>query len=180
MSEITSADLLQLLQKIEHRSHQYAVGLPKQKVQEYWEGVLFNITGLGVIAPLQEVREILNYPDGLTQVPGTQAWLLGMANIRGNLLPIIDLQQFLGGSPVVVGRRSRVLVVNHQGLYSGLLVGEVQGMRHFLAEQRTRVPILPEYIRQFVQGAYEYEGAVRPVFSMNLLAENTEFRVSSL
>lgn len=53
-----------------------------------------------MIAPLEEVKEILNYPDGVTRVPGTQAWLLGMANIRGNLLPLIDLQQFLGGVPV--------------------------------------------------------------------------------
>ncbi|WP_428608055.1 chemotaxis protein CheW [Sedimenticola sp.] len=180
MTETTSADLLHLLQNIESRSHQNAVGLPKHKVQQYWEGVLFSIAGLGVIAPLQEVKEILNYPEELTQVPGTQDWLLGMANIRGNLLPIIDLQQFLGGAPVVIGRRSRVLVINHQGLYSGLLVGNVQGMRHFLEEQRTSVPILPEYIRQFVQGAYQIEGAIRPVFSMHLLAENTEFRVASL
>lgn len=180
MTETTSADLLHLLQTIENRSHQYAVGLPKHKIQQYWEGVLFSISGLGVIAPLQEVKEILNYPEELTQVPGTQAWLLGMANIRGNLLPIIDLQQFLGGAPLVIGRRSRVLVINHQGVYSGLLVGNVQGMRHFLEEQRTGVPILPEYIRQFVQGAYQVEDAVRPVFSMNLLAENTEFRVASL
>ncbi len=180
MTETTSANLLQLLQNIESRSRQYAVGLPKHKIQQYWEGVLFSISGLGVIAPLQEVKEILNYPEELTRVPGTQEWLLGMANIRGNLLPIIDLQRFLGGAPLVIGRRSRVLVVSHQGLYSGLLVGNVQGMRHFLEEQRTAVPVLPEYVRQFVQGAYVVEGAVRPVFSMNLLAENTEFRVASL
>lgn len=180
MTETTSADLLHLLQDIENRSQQNAAGLPKQKTQQYWEAVLFSISGLGVIAPLQEVKEILNYPEVLTRVPGTQPWLLGMANIRGNLLPIVDLQQFLGGAPLVIGRHSRVLVINHQGIYSGLLVGDVQGMRHFLEEQRTGVPGLPEYIRQFVQGAYEAEGAVRPVFSLNLLAENTEFRVASL
>ncbi|MCW8890515.1 MAG: chemotaxis protein CheW, partial [Sedimenticola sp.] len=163
MTETTSADLLHLLQRIENRSHQYAVGLPKQKIEQYWEGVLFSISGMGVIAPLDEVKEILNFPEGVTRVPGTQVWLLGMANIRGNLLPLIDLQQFLGGAPVVIGRRSRVLVINHQGLYSGLLVGDVQGMRHFLEEQRTPVPTLPESIRPFVQDAYEIEGATRPV-----------------
>jgi twitching motility protein PilI len=180
MTETTSTDLLRLLQNIESRSHQYAVGLPKQKIQQYWEGVLFSISGMGVIAPLEEVKEILNYPDGVTRVPGTQTWMLGMANIRGNLLPLIDLQKFLGGAPVVIGRRSRVLVINHQGLYCGLLVGDVQGMRHFLEEQRSVVPALPDTIRQFVQGAYEIEGAIRPVFSMNLLSENTEFRVASV
>lgn len=180
MVEKTSADLLQLLLDIERRSRLYAVGLPKQKIENYWEGVLFSIAGMGVIAPLKEVKEILNYPSGLTPVPGTRDWLLGMANIRGNLLPIIDLQQFLGGSPVVLGRRSRVLVINHQGLYAGLLVGDVQGMRHFLDQQHTTVPVLSDNIRQFVQGAYDYQGTIRPVFSMNLLAENTEFRVASL
>ena len=180
MAEKTPADLLHLLQSIEQRSRQNAVGLPKQKLQQFWEGVLFSVTGLGVIAPLDEVKEILNFPPEVTRVPGTRPWLLGMANIRGNLLPIIDLQQFLGGAPVVIGRRSRVLVVNHQGLYAGLLVGDVQGMRHFLDEQRATVPTMSDNLRQFVQGAYEYEGSVRPVFSMNILAENTDFRVASL
>lgn len=180
MTDQTPADLLLLLQEIEQRSQQHAVGLPKEKAEQYWEGVLFSIAGMGVIAPLDEVKEILNHPSELTRVPGTRDWLLGMANIRGNLLPIIDLQQFLGGSPVAIGRRSRVLVINHQGLYAGLLVGNVEGMRHFLEQQHASVPELSNNIRQFVHGAYEYQGAIRPVFSMNLLAENTEFRVASL
>ena len=47
-----------------------------------------------------EVVEILPMPQ-VTPVPGAQPWLLGVANIRGNLLPIVDLKQFLEGERTV-------------------------------------------------------------------------------
>jgi twitching motility protein PilI len=43
-----------------------------------------------------EVNEILTLPV-LTPVPGTRSWLLGVANVRGNLVPVIDLRDFIEG-----------------------------------------------------------------------------------
>ncbi len=50
-----------------------------------------------LIAPLNDIKEILNFPSAITKVPGTKPWMLGIANIRGTLLPVIDLQLFLIG-----------------------------------------------------------------------------------
>lgn len=176
----TAKGVIQLLQDIEKRSLKFASGLPQnEEDKRFWEGVLFVAAGSNAIAPLHEVKEILNFPSALTKVPGTKNWMLGIANIRGNLLPIVDLQLFLGGIPTVIGRRSRVFIVNHQGLFTGLLVGQVQGMRHFSDKQAVQPPSLPGAIRQYVQHAYELDGSVWPVFSMNLLAESSGFRVAA-
>jgi twitching motility protein PilI len=180
MAESSSADILQLLGEIERRSRHNAGGMPQeQKGQQLWEGVLCTIAGIKVIAPLHEVREILNYPPAVTHVPGTKSWVRGIANIRGNLLPIIDLQVFLGGKPVVPGRRSRVLVINHHGLFAGLLVGNVQGMRYFAEDQHADVPVLPNAVQPFTKDAYVLDGEIWPVFSMNTLAENPGFQVAA-
>lgn len=51
--------------------------------------------GLGVLLPLGQTSEIFN-PPPLTSVPHTQAWLLGVANLRGGLCSVVDLGGFMG------------------------------------------------------------------------------------
>ncbi|MEJ1296126.1 MAG: chemotaxis protein CheW [Candidatus Sedimenticola sp. (ex Thyasira tokunagai)] len=181
MAVMTSDETIKLLRDIESRSRRFAAGLPQQvEAKQFWEGVLFLSSGIHSIAPLSEVKEILNYPPAVTSVPGTKPWMLGVANIRGNLLPLIDMQLYLGGEPTKIGRRSRVLVIDHQGLYAGLLVGDVRGIRHLTDEQGAPVPALPDSVRQYIQRAYKLEGAVWSVFSMGMLAENSDFRVAAI
>ncbi|MCP4992441.1 MAG: chemotaxis protein CheW [Gammaproteobacteria bacterium] len=180
MERLDSTQLVQVLRDIERRSRQMGAGLPQEEViQSVAECVPFSVGGVGLVAPLSEVREILNYPSSVTRAPGTKKWVSGVANIRGNLLPIIDLQIFLGGNPILIGRRSRVLVINHQNLFVGLLVGDVQGMRHFQEQQRVTVPNITGPVGQYVRTAFSDGDKVWPVFSMNLLAESPGFQVAA-
>jgi twitching motility protein PilI len=169
--------LLALLRSIEARCLAHAVGLPQQVVAEKtWEGVLFAVAGRLFVTPLGEVKEILNRPAAMTLVPGTRPWVVGVANIRGSLLPIVDLQLFLGHRQTVPGRRSRVLVIDHEGVYSGLLVDSMVGIRHFfLSERSSNPPDLPETLKKYVDTVYERGTEVWPVFSMHRLAASEEF-----
>ncbi len=182
MPSRTPHELVQLLNDIEQRSVAQISSLPElEEAHHYWEGVLFTLDQKRLIAPLNEVVEILHYPAGITHVPGTHAWVKGVANVRGTLLPIIDLQLFLGGHPVMTGRRCRVLVIKHQGVFSGLLVKEVMGMRHFSQErQLDYTPAGDGLLERFIEGAYEYEGENWPIFGMFALAESTEFQMAAL
>lgn len=173
--------MFHVLQEIEERCLQQAVGLPQQQhAEETWEGVLFSVGGRVLISPLGEVKEILNYPSAMTHVPGTKTWVRGVANIRGNLLPIIDLQAFLVERATVPGRRSRVLVVDHEGAFSGLLVDQAVGIRHFKPSARTGVVSgLPDSIQRFIVYTYEADGEKWPVFSMYRLAESAEFQFAA-
>jgi twitching motility protein PilI len=175
------ARLYQTLQEIEQRCLAHAVGLPQQPtLEESWEGVLFAIGGRMVVAALGEVKEILNYPTAVTLVPGAKIWVKGVANIRGNLLPIIDLQGFLLGRSTVLGRRSRVLVIDHKGFVSGLLVDEMVGIRHFRPSDRVQESVdLPPAVADFVEYFYGQGDAIWPVFSMRRLSDNTEFQYAA-
>lgn len=182
MADNPSQELIYLLKEIERRSRQNAAGLPEHAhAQGQWEGILFRVAGTDVVAPLDEVKEIHNYPSTLTLVPGAKRWLLGIANVRGNLLPVIDLQVFLGGQPIVPGKRSRVLMINFNGLSAGLLVGDVQGLRHFLAEQRVAAPAVAGPLGQYLRDAFKQdaEDDALPVFSMSKLAESPGFQVAA-
>ncbi|VAX06456.1 hypothetical protein MNBD_GAMMA26-224 [hydrothermal vent metagenome] len=174
-------ELVQLLHRIEQRSRAQAIGLPQQEeVQQYLEGVIFSLNEYRLVAPMSEVAELLQFPADVTQVPGTQPWVRGVANIRGTLLPIIDLQLFLGGEPVPSGRRSRVLIIKHKEIYTGLLVKEVLGMRHFPERSHISYPPPEGLLGKFIDTAFEHEGDTWPVFGMFALAESSEFQTASL
>ncbi|WP_227511786.1 chemotaxis protein CheW [Psychrobacter sp. ENNN9_III] len=55
-----------------------------------WRGIVFEIGGQRLIAPMGEVSEVLAMPE-YTSMPLVKSWMLGIANVRGRLLPITDL-----------------------------------------------------------------------------------------
>ncbi|MCG8427662.1 MAG: chemotaxis protein CheW [Chromatiales bacterium] len=180
MENSAPIELIELLRDIERRSRANAAGIPKQQdEQTFWEGILCRIAGANVVVPLNEVKEILNFTPTITLVPGTKNWMLGVANIRGNLLPIIDLQQFLGGKPILIGRRTRVLVSNHGEVFAGLLVENVLGMRHFPEDQDVDAPAVTGLMREYIQGGCMVDGEHWPVFRIGRLAESPGFQMAA-
>ncbi len=103
-----------------------------------WVGVALRMAGELYLVAREETREVLGVPRELTRVPGAKPWIRGLANVRGQLLPIIDLRQFLGSGVTPLTRNTRVLVVNHREIPAGLLVDEVLGFRRFAEGEFTR------------------------------------------
>jgi twitching motility protein PilI len=67
----------------------------------------------------------------VTAVPLTQAWYLGLANIRGSLVGVVDLARYLGLGETPVGAEARyVTFAPGLGMNCALLVSRVYGLRH--------------------------------------------------
>lgn len=76
-----------------------------------------------------EVSEVIQAPR-ITPVALTQPWFLGMANVRGKLYGITDLGLYLGGEPVVLTAKSRILLVSSDyRINSGFMVSSMLGIR---------------------------------------------------
>ena len=73
----------------------------------------------------------------MTRVPGANRWLLGIANLRGHLLPLIDVKLLLGSGRTTLRRTTRVISVNHREVPAGLVVDEVLGFRRFMDHEFT-------------------------------------------
>lgn len=85
------------------------------------ERYLLDLTQAGEIVPVPPV----------TVVPLTQPWYLGLANIRGNLVGLIDFARYQGGADTATGPDSRVVTLaTGLGFNCGLLVSRVYGLRH--------------------------------------------------
>ena len=128
------------------------------------------------LAAREETREVLGHPAVITRIPGAKSWVKGLANVRGQLLPMLDLRQFLGSGATTPQRNTRVVVVNHREIPAGLVVDEVLGFRRF-AESEFNPEAPPTVIRcdVYLAGAFRRGGEVWPVLSLRSLVESQSF-----
>lgn len=90
----------------------------------------FQLAGKNWLIDLTAVSEVLPVPS-IVPVPMTQPWFRGAANIRGNLYSVVDFSAFQGGSPILSGLESRLLLINQRLIIgSALLVGRMVGLRN--------------------------------------------------
>ena len=108
-----------------------------ERMQAARSGVDARVNQLGVmIGPnrwllnLQEAGEIVSV-GSVTQVPLTRDWFLGLANIRGNLISVIDFARFQGQAPSQIDKDCRIVAfAPGVSFNSGLLVSHVMGLRN--------------------------------------------------
>jgi len=176
MSAVSSpSEMLALLQDIQQRSQQSAAALSQQdNLHGTWTAIGFRIAEEHFLVPLSETREVFTVPSQITTVPKSQPWVYGIANLRGELLPLFDLKYFLYGIPTKVNKRSRIVVNNHPELYSGLLLDEVFGLKHFQEEPEYHENLSDSDISAYITGSIAQKDMHWNVFSFNKLA--TDFR----
>ncbi|AOU96840.1 hypothetical protein BI364_01415 [Acidihalobacter yilgarnensis] len=169
------------LVQLERKCRVASPGLPVAEAQhQQWSGVLFKLAGYEMVAAMSEVAEIGDMLP-VAHLPGVKPWVLGLANMRGNLLPIIDLRRYLFASAAPTAEAGRVLVVKQDGSLIGLRVDAVIGMRHFLETQRTGdTPTLPDPLDVYVVEGFVDQGLVKPVFSIRRLVNNPAFQDAAL
>ncbi len=178
---VPAEEIVELLASIERRCREFAVGLPQpDQLKSYWEGVMFYVGEERLITPLSDIKEILNYPTTMTKVPGTKPWMLGIANIRGILMPVIDLQLFLIGRKTDRSRRSRVLVFKLGSGVTGVLVGEMVGMRHFTKDSAVGKESVTGHFNRYVQFGFDQDGVKWPVFKLSELASDPAFQIAAI
>jgi twitching motility protein PilI len=166
-----------LLLALERRSREAAARQGRESgVGREWVGVAFRMSGESFLVAREETREVLGLPNVITRVPGARSWVKGLANVRGQLLPILDLRQYLGSGATVTGRNTRVLVVNHREVPAGLMVDEVLGFRRF-AEKEFSADMPPTVVRvdRYLAGAFRRGSEVWPVLSLKNLVESPSF-----
>lgn len=165
----------ELLRELERRGRAVSSGRRASEGSE-WVGVAFRLGPETFLVPREEMREVMSLPGHLTRVPGARGWILGLSNLRGQLLPIVDLRQFLGSGVTPTVRSSRVLVVNHRDVPAGFLVDEVLGFRRFTEAEYVSVPP-PTLVRceRFLSGSFRRGSDSWPVMSLKKLIEHPSF-----
>ncbi|QNP41266.1 chemotaxis protein CheW [Lysobacter solisilvae (ex Woo and Kim 2020)] len=181
-SNLSALSPFELLADYERRSLEHVAGLPEQlDAPGLWRGVGYRVGSHRLASGFDEVREILPLPP-ITLVPGAQAWMLGVANVRGNLLPIVDLKQFLEGERTVLHESQRVLLVRQPGGDVAVLIDELFGQRSFVDAQQVEHaqadedPLYQGRYQHFIDRSYRVDEHAWGIFSLDRLARTPEFR----
>jgi purine-binding chemotaxis protein CheW len=91
--------------------------------------VLFRVGDSDYVLPAADVLQMESY-EGATRVPGTAPYVVGLVQMRGRVVPVIDLRQRFGLPAIEATIDSRVVVVQHDGRTVGLLVDSAREVIH--------------------------------------------------
>src|SRR5262249_55043810 len=108
---------------------------------ETW--VTFDVAGEIYALPVLCVEEVLRVT-AITRLPYAPAPVRGITQLRGRVLPVVDLAVRLGAAPVAVGPQSRIVVVTARGRTLGLLVDAARQVMKLLPSAMEAPP--PEVV----------------------------------
>ena len=145
--------------------------------QAKWSGIVFEIAGQRLVAPIGEVSEVLAMPQVITEVPLSKSWMVGVANVRGRLLPLTDLAEFLEVKLASSDNSQRkVMAIQHDDLLSGIIVDRILGIEQFSLKQYV-AESLPDdsAFRPYNHGKFEAQGQSWYVFMPSLLMHDIRY-----
>jgi twitching motility protein PilI len=107
--------------------------------------------------PASGIREVLSSaPDRITPIPNVSPLLLGALNVRGQVIWVADLGQFLGDSSTLNTDRQEipVIAIEDQDTLLGLAVSQVLGMTWLDLEQLQPPTDVPDSVAPFLKGEW--------------------------
>lgn len=167
---------LELLYDYERRVQERASSLPRNaEIANRWSGIVFRLGEDLLLAPMEQVAEILDPPQ-CTRVPGTRSWFMGIANVRGSLLPVTDLHGFVHSGRASNARNARLLVYSKDGMRAGVRVDDVLGLRQFVLEESGNEQTdVHDSLQPYIERTFRQGDQVWPVFSLALFADSRAF-----
>jgi purine-binding chemotaxis protein CheW len=95
--------------------------------------VLFRVGDADYVLPAADVLQMESFT-GATEVPGCAAYVAGLVQIRGRVIPVIDLRARFGLTPIERSLDSRVIVVADGQRHVGLLADSARQVVRIAAE----------------------------------------------
>lgn len=140
--------------------------------------VIFSLAGSEYAVLAANVREIGD-PPHITPVPNVPDWVLGVANLRGDILSLVDLSAFLGMEWTDYDADTQVMVVHAQqgasSVTTGLMVDLVSDIRYLPVDQIV-APTAPieDRVALYLHGVYEQDGHLLAVLNLDRLLLSPE------
>jgi len=92
--------------------------------------VIFQLNDQKYALPIQETQEIIRMSN-ITRVPNTKHYVEGIINLRGSIVPVINLNKRLNLNVTEYGEDTRIIVVEHGGQKVGMIVDIVLEVGRF-------------------------------------------------
>jgi purine-binding chemotaxis protein CheW len=117
--------------------------------------------------PIEAVDEVARAPEKITRVPNAPAFLEGVVNLRGEVLPVVDQRKRFGLPPLEGDDRRRLVVVRTERHRAGILVDAVSEVLRSAWDEVEPAPDLTGEATRLVQGVVNLEHAGRMVLLLD-------------
>ncbi|AXH14147.1 chemotaxis protein CheW [Malaciobacter mytili] len=121
------------------------------------EYMTFELGAMKYAIELPKIREILTYPDIITPLPNTEDWVKGLINLRGEVVPILDIRiKFNTGKPVYNSNTAVIAVITKDKRMIGIVVDKVDDVQRLdtsalapVSDMGSAIP--SKYLKGFVR-----------------------------
>ena len=91
---------------------------------EYVEFIVFKVGEEEYGLEIEKVQEVIRIKE-IKKIPRAPRFILGVMNLRGNIIPVVGLREKFGLPPIETNKFTRIIVVNHKKKLIGMLVDKV-------------------------------------------------------
>ncbi len=142
------------------------------------ELIAFRIGSQEFCVDIMAVREIRGWTPA-TPLPRSPSFLRGVINLRGAVLPIVDLAARLGFEPTATTPRHVIIVAQVAHQVIGLLVDAVSDILTIKEDMVQPPPdVASEMVRTFVQGLLAIEGRMVSLISLDHVLPKVELEAA--
>ncbi|PCI43391.1 MAG: chemotaxis protein CheW [Moraxellaceae bacterium] len=124
---------------------------------------------------VMQVQEVLRYTE-IAPVPGAPMYVLGIINLRGNVVTVIDTRQRFGLKVDKVTDNTRIVIIEAEGQVVGILVDSVSEVVYLRqSEIETTPSVGNEESAKFIQGVCNKNGELLILVELDKLLTDTEW-----
>ncbi len=136
----------------------------------------FNLAGELYALPIQPINDIIEMQE-YTEVPRTADYVRGVINLRGTVIPVIDLREKFGLETKEYDDKTCIIVVEIDGMQTGLVVDRVSEVLEFGDEQIDPSPKMSADVQvEFIAGIGKREEAVHMLLNIEQIMEKKEIQ----
>uniref|UniRef100_A0A486XVD0 Positive regulator of CheA protein activity (CheW) n=1 Tax=Rheinheimera sp. BAL341 TaxID=1708203 RepID=A0A486XVD0_9GAMM len=124
---------------------------------------------------VMQVQEVLRYTE-IAPVPGSPDYVLGIINLRGNVVTVIDTRSRFGLEPADVTDNSRIVIIEAERQVIGILVDSVAEVVYLKQSEVDTAPnVGTDESARFIQGVSNREGELLILVDLNKLLSDEEW-----
>ncbi|MEI6895881.1 MAG: chemotaxis protein CheW [Psychromonas sp.] len=147
---------------------------------EIFQRVTFQLENETYGINVMQVQEILRYSE-IAAVPGAPDYVLGIINLRGNVVTVIDTRSRFGLMPADITDNSRIVIIEAEKQVIGILVDSVAEVVYLKKSEMEVAPhVGTEESSQFIQGVTNRDDGLLILVDLNKLLSDDEWDELSL
>ena len=124
---------------------------------------------------VMQVQEVLRYSE-IAPVPGAPKYVLGIINLRGNVVTVIDTRSRFGLNSADITDNTRVIVIESENQVIGILVDSVAEVVYLKASEIDETPnVGNDESAKFIQGVSNREGELLILVDLDKLLSDDEW-----